>query len=530
MCESEDNNSQENWRKPARSIKLVVKKRTSKREGIKSSRILQSRNSNTEQEPQLAGQVKRQNPFGCSASKKPNIDRSSENDESFGVFDALEQGSSRTSTTSDETQTLINNKLHDVRLSEVESHNLLNRNSEDSDKDNHIKRLSGRNLPVDWSLKTRVRFTSSRSFNWCSKILRKQEANGLCGFVQCKSQNTDEDSSCFQQNIMYWMHPALPWLSLFPRLTSDTKLTSKVPNVAENQDIANALQASWCQSFRSLFNLLWCGQCDYFYLCSASFTVLFRAKMIGGLASTSAYITPTTKGIREGFDKEGISYTLPLLDASTSKNDSDDEKNPLVKDDDDDDTVWLESMGVAKETLPQLKQSKINQQRARLRNIDHHSSSLAVVNGSHTQALFNYLLNNKTVIAKTGSHAGIPPTLLAPVAFDGAALQSLFAKQNMFKQGKNLEKTYSLDITGPVLPGNLFKLCKLFETTQQRQFSAVMKNLQVTAAFNVLPNDMQDEERIDDDDHFLTQPSNLGGTNLASINCDNFLYSWETNK
>jgi hypothetical protein len=27
--------------------------------------------------------------------------------------------------------------------------------------------------------------------------------------------------------------------------------------------------------------------------------------MIGGVASTSAYVTPTTKGIREGFDKEG---------------------------------------------------------------------------------------------------------------------------------------------------------------------------------------------------------------------------------
>ena len=308
MCESEDNASQENWRKPAKSIKLVVKKRPTKREGIKSSRILQSRNLNTEQESQPSGLLKRQNPFGYPASKKPNIDRSSENDENIGVFGALEQRLSRniTSDQSDVTEVLINNKLHKVSLSEVEDRNLSKKNSKGSDEDNTIKRLSGKKLPVDWSLKTKVRFTSSHSFNWCSKILRKHEANGLCGFVQCQGQNTEDDTSCFQQNIMYWMHPVLPWLSLFPRVTSDTKLTSKVPNVAENQDIADALQASWCQAFRSLFNLLWCGHCDYFYLCSVSFTVLFRAKMIGGVASTTAYITPTTKGIRDGFDKEGI--------------------------------------------------------------------------------------------------------------------------------------------------------------------------------------------------------------------------------
>lgn len=154
-------------------------------------------------------------------------------------------------------------------------------------------------------------------------------------------------------------------------------------------------------------------------------------------------ILPDNPEVLLNFQLLGISFTLPLLEASTSKNDNDDEKNLSNKDndvdeDDGDDTVWLESMGVAKETLPQLKQSKINQQRARLRNIDHQSSSLAVVNGSHTQALFNYLLNNKTLIAKTGSHAGIPPTLLAPVAFDGATLRSLSAKQSTIKQGKNL--------------------------------------------------------------------------------------------
>lgn len=97
-------------------------------------------------------------------------------------------------------------------------------------------------------------------------------------------------------------------------------------------------------------------------------------------------------------------------------------------------------MGVAEDTLPQLQKSKISEQLSKLRNIDHQSSSVAVVHGNHTQALFNFLLNSKTLISKTGSHAGIPPTLLAPVAFEGATLQSLNSRLGTVKFGKSLEK------------------------------------------------------------------------------------------
>jgi hypothetical protein len=80
-------------------------------------------------------------------------------------------------------------------------------------------------------------------------------------------------------------------------------------------------------------------------------------------------------------------------------------------------------------------------------------------------------------------------------------------------------------MTGPILPGNFSKLCQLFESTQRHQFSAVMKNLQATAPFNVLPPDMQEQH---DDEKFLKQPSILGATNLTFIKCDGDLYSWET--
>lgn len=45
--------------------------------------------------------------------------------------------------------------------------------------------------------------------------------------------------------------------------------------------------------------------------------------------------------------------------------------------------------------------------------------------GVEVQALFNWLINCRSAVSNTGPHAGIPPTLLAPVAFSGATLTPL---------------------------------------------------------------------------------------------------------
>ena len=47
-----------------------------------------------------------------------------------------------------------------------------------------------------------------------------------------------------------------------------------------------------------------------------------------------------------------------------------------------------------------------------------------LVEAADTCALFNFLLNCRTCIANTGPQAGIPPTILAPIAFKGATLKA----------------------------------------------------------------------------------------------------------
>lgn len=58
-------------------------------------------------------------------------------------------------------------------------------------------------------------------------------------------------------------------------------------------------------------------------------------------------------------------------------------------------------------------------------SLDHKPESMVCVEGPHTFTLINFLINCKSLVASTGSQAGLPPTLLAPRAFRGATMQTL---------------------------------------------------------------------------------------------------------
>lgn len=60
--------------------------------------------------------------------------------------------------------------------------------------------------------------------------------------------------------------------------------------------------------------------------------------------------------------------------------------------------------------------------------VDNSEQSLIFIEGMEAHAFYNFLINCKSTIATTGPLAGIPPTLLAPVAFHGASLQALKVK------------------------------------------------------------------------------------------------------
>ena len=119
----------------------------------------------------------------------------------------------------------------------------------------------------------------------------------------------------FYQRCLVWQHPSLPGVSLFPR--DGTKMAS-APTLSRSSSasgsstgpyadprLSASLHASWCESIRSLHQLIRVRQCAYFYVCAPTFTVLYRAAGVCGIPHAHALITPTTRGLRNAMREEG---------------------------------------------------------------------------------------------------------------------------------------------------------------------------------------------------------------------------------
>lgn len=213
--------------------------------------------------------------------------------------------------------------------------------------------------------------------------------------------------------------------------------------VSNNQFIKDALFSEWSESFRSLFHLLRAGQCPYFYVCANTFTVLFRAAGICGISEVHALLTPTTRGFRQSLKQQDIEYTMPLrmggkrrsdvTDSgcdtfdSTTYNPEDVNPDYNTDDNDDDDAKdnLLESLGIEDSEIKRINKFQKRIVMEKESEVDTSKQSLIFVKGVEAQALFNFLINCKSAIAITGALAGVPPTLLAPVAFHGATLKPL---------------------------------------------------------------------------------------------------------
>lgn len=70
------------------------------------------------------------------------------------------------------------------------------------------------------------------------------------------------------------------------------------------------------------------------------------------------------------------------------------------------------------------------------KKLDGNDESLIYIRGSDLNALFNFLINCRATAVTTGPLAGVPPTLLSPVAFHGGTLASLKVSTKLFIQLK----------------------------------------------------------------------------------------------
>uniref|UniRef100_A0A2K5RL85 Downstream neighbor of SON n=1 Tax=Cebus imitator TaxID=2715852 RepID=A0A2K5RL85_CEBIM len=272
-------------------------------------------------------------------------------------------------------------------------------------------------LPVDWSIKTRLLFTSSEPFTWADHLKAQEEAQGLvqhCRATEVTLPKSIQDPKLstelrctFQQSLVYWLHPALPWLPLFPRIGADRKMTGKTSPWSNDATLQHVLMSDWSVSFTSLYNLLKTKLCPYFYVCTYQFTVLFRAAGLAGNDLITALISPTTRGLREAMRNEGIEFSLPLIKENGHKKE----------------TASETSLGYGEYVIQNRDNCFPHRKEKHEVQMDHRPESVALVKGINTFTLLNFLINCKSLVATSGPQAGLPPTLLSPVAFRGATMQ-----------------------------------------------------------------------------------------------------------
>lgn len=392
--------------------------------------------------------------------------------------------------------------------------------------DNKSESKSSEELPADWTLRVKIRLISSTPFPWQQNLKTREEAASITGFVRCINDPCDtsnvEDASLnskFRESCFVWQHPSIPWLELYPRL--GTKSSSNTVSIIPPKDV---MYKDWVQSFSSLFQLLKAKHCPYFYFISNNFVCLFRCAGMGGYSDVNAMVTPTTRGFRQLLKDEHVQFSMPLSDSAekisakhtnssssqqTDKksvimcnddtgydsldvvnqlnNDTEDESdNPVVLTDEEEETEsWLKSMGVEESEIKKLNSSQLDFDMNRERQIDKKPQSLVLVEGIETQSLFNFLINCKSLIPTTGQFAGIPPTLLAPVAFVGSTLKSLTVRESVIKLKD--KRYHSIEIKGPILPHTIYGLCDLMKNTSINKFTFTFGNLEASKSFSSVP-------------------------------------------
>ncbi|GAB0093879.1 Protein downstream neighbor of son homolog [Sergentomyia squamirostris] len=377
-------------------------------------------------------------------------------------------------------------------------------------------------LPIDWSIKTKLRILTPQPIV-AGNLKTSQEASGLTSFIRgidpaATSTGLDiSPGALFHQSSLYWQHPHLPWLTLYPR-SARQDASCHALGATE----ITALAKQWSDSFRSVFQLLRARQCPYFYLCANTFTALFRAGGIGGCPEIHAIVTPSSRGMRAALHQEEIEFRQPLKSkanetpgkisngfcASVKEEDEEASDN-----DDMEEEELLESLGVDTNEIKNFNLRYVQRQQKKECENDFGDQSALFIEGAECAALFNYLLNSKSIVTNVGGLTGIPPTLLSPVAFLGATLRSLQVRTNKVR----LDDTnyHSVELNGVLLPHVLPYLNNLLLKTSQDNFSATMTNNLNTLAFSKVSQSIIDGDILKNKDNIQAADQVFGRENLS---------------
>ncbi|XP_037954535.1 protein downstream neighbor of son homolog [Teleopsis dalmanni] len=544
MSNTDTKNISQNWKRPNELIKLQRLKQKKKQLAARFKQTNNNENVVLEDKASLLEAKiaqKRKNPFAKSAeneSKKARNDQVLlEQDDTLLAF----INTNATTTEAFVRETPVKVAPAKLVLKSFDS-NAFSQFLHQADEDDAIEeQIFSKHLPMDWSLKTRVRIFCESDLP-TTTLKTSQMASGLTSFVRCiYSQNEYgmldiSPTTRFNQAAYYWQHPHLPWMTLFPRNSKDNI------GITIGERERKALAEDWDFSFHGLFHLLRGLQCPYFYVCANTFTVLFRAAGTAGRTEMHALMTPSTRGIRSNLRQEGIEFTMPLkndggLNRSADGNYSEESgsivtvENPDQEgvntggNDEQEEDEWLESLGVDEKEIRRIQTAHTRKIKAKEMAEDFSDNSLLLIEGVECQGFFSFLLNAKSTISSIGRLAGVPPTLLAPVAFPKATMQHLTLRSNKVRMdGVDYN---SIEAKGIVLPTFLPYIFQLLSETKNT-FSAALASSNNTLAFSKATQALTEDPNCSNtnttegtDAHQVFQQGSLCdcGLNEAVIEC-----------
>lgn len=108
---------------------------------------------------------------------------------------------------------------------------------------------------------------------------------------------------------------------------------------------------------------------------------------------------------------------------------TDDHSTAIENGDDETDEDFLSSIGLNKKQFSSIEKQRFANEISKLNAVDNRAQSTVLVKDYHVNALFNFFVNSDAIMAQSGAWQGVPPTLLSPVAFEGASLQTLHCIQ-----------------------------------------------------------------------------------------------------
>lgn len=377
------------------------------------------------------------------------------------------------------------------------------------------------NVPLDWSMKYALKFKSEIPFMWSTAIKSMNSVSGISSFLLDKGNtNMDEysnlhEQSVFQNALMYYVHPSLPWSKTFADAIG--KIPPEKYSTLQNKPLIDHLEAinnDWNASFHSLFQALKNGHCPYFYVVAKDFTAVFRAPGIGGSPDFSATISSSTKGFRAALDREEVEYHVPLVPQYHEQQRKRQEA-----------AVVLERVAKNQQG-PYRIETKLSTDNEFM--ADGTSNSMLYIDDfGSIHSLFEFFLNRK--FSRTmNANMQEPPTLYSERAFLNCTLKQMRTKfcgplNVAGKRGatRSISTHHVLELEGPSLPRSLFLLCELFRITQENNFElSVLKVDRGTGALNVKCSDKDfDDEGEQYYRQELYQCSDLGASVLSTLVC-----------